>query len=84
MLTAIRILKLPKLLRLGRFFKLLEKFEGGGNVARIVLLMLIMTVFAPRRVRRDMQRARGNQGAWKWRAVVAQGWSGILEAVGQA
>ena len=45
LLSGIRILKLPKLLRLGRFFKMLERFEGGGDTARILLLVVIMAIF---------------------------------------
>jgi hypothetical protein len=39
----VKILKVPKLLRLGRLFKFLTKFEGAANLARIgVLLLLLM------------------------------------------
>lgn len=44
-LTLFKILKVPKLLRLGRFFKALEKFEGAANVGRIFFLMLILVIF---------------------------------------
>jgi CRP-like cAMP-binding protein len=37
----IKILKTPKLLRLGRLFKFLARFEGAANIGRIVMLMLL-------------------------------------------
>lgn len=43
--TLIKILKIPKLLRLGRVFKFLEKIEGAANVGRIIMLMIMMAVF---------------------------------------
>ena len=37
----IKILKTPKLLRLGRLFKFLARFEGAANIGRILMLMLL-------------------------------------------
>lgn len=37
----IRTLKVPKLLRLGRLFKFIARFEGAANIGRIVMLMLL-------------------------------------------
>ena len=45
LLNVVRIFKLPKLLRLGRCFKFLERFEGAPNVARIVMLTLVLMLF---------------------------------------
>jgi uncharacterized membrane protein YgcG len=41
---AFKVLKVPKLLRMGRLFKFLERFEGAANAGRIFLLMLLMTL----------------------------------------
>ena len=41
----VKILKVPKLLRLGRLFKFLTKFEGAANLGRIVLLLLLLALF---------------------------------------
>ena len=38
------MLKIPKLLRIGRFLKKLEKVEGAANVGGIFVLCLIMVV----------------------------------------
>jgi len=38
----IKILKVPKLLRLGRLFKFLTRFEGAANFGRIVLLIMLL------------------------------------------
>lgn len=43
-LQFVKILKVPKLLRLGRLFKFLERFEGAANVGRIVALVLVMVL----------------------------------------
>ena len=45
LLTIFKMLKVPKLLRLGRLFKFLERFEGAANIGRILMLMLFMTFF---------------------------------------
>lgn len=39
--TLVKMLKTPKLLRVGRMFKFLERIEGAANVGRIVLLVLL-------------------------------------------
>lgn len=38
-LALIKILKIPKMLRLGRLFRFLSKFEGAANVGRIFVLV---------------------------------------------
>ena len=43
--TLVKILKAPKMLRLGRFLKVLESIEGAANVGRIIMLMVMMAVF---------------------------------------
>jgi CRP-like cAMP-binding protein len=40
-LQIIKILKTPKLLRLGRLFKFLARFEGAANIGRILILMFL-------------------------------------------
>ena len=39
LLTLFKILKVPKLMRLGRLFKTLEKIEGAANVGSIIILV---------------------------------------------
>ena len=41
----VKILKVPKLLRLARLFKFLTKIEGAANLGRIVLLILFLALF---------------------------------------
>ena len=40
--TLVKLLKTPKLLRVGRMFKFLERIEGAANVGRIFLLVMLM------------------------------------------
>mmetsp|Transcript_35591 Transcript_35591/g.93491 ORF Transcript_35591/g.93491 Transcript_35591/m.93491 type:complete len:304 (-) Transcript_35591:129-1040(-) len=43
-LQLVKILKIPKMLRLGRLFRFLSKFEGAANVGRIFVLLFVNIV----------------------------------------
>ena len=43
-ITIVKVLKAPKLLRVGRILKKLEKVEGGTNIGSIVVLCIIMVI----------------------------------------
>lgn len=40
----VKTLKAPKLLRLGRLFKFLARFDGAANIGRIIMLMFLFVL----------------------------------------